>query len=95
MATAIMENHLRRESWSIMNKKPTQADTWGEMLEALRDIGGALATSDRNEKIAPKHCEICYYCRRPIEDGVVKGGYTYCNLDHAMKHTLEKSKGEN
>lgn len=68
-------------------------DTWSEMLEVLKDIGGHLAESDRNANVKPIHREICYYCRRPIEDGVVKGGYTYCNLDHAMLHTLEKSGG--
>jgi hypothetical protein len=97
MATAIMENHLRRESWSIMNKKPTQADTWGEMLDVLKDIGTAMSYVDKHgtPPRPPIHMEVCYYCKMPIEDGVVKGGYTYCNLDHAIKNTLKKAEGEN
>ena len=70
-------------------------DTLAEMLEVLKDIGGALATADRNEHVKPIHMETCYYCKGPIEDGVVKGGYTYCNLDHAIKNTLKKAEGEN
>jgi hypothetical protein len=80
-----LEKLLRRER---MNKHTS--DTWAEMLDVLKDIG-----THRNENVKPTHTEKCYYCNSCIEDGVVKGGYTYCNIDHAIKNALKKSEESN
>jgi hypothetical protein len=67
---------------------------WGEMLDVLKDIGTHLAKQDRKTQTPPKHYEVCHYCNVPIEEGVIKGGYTYCNTDHAIKNALKNAKGE-